>query len=453
MHRYAPVIIGRLSGDSMPDFVIRANSGIVASGCEQNQIKVGAANSVYKSDPLKVAVLGRLWNRAAFLPKLTAKNMHDAEIVAHAYQTKGWRVFAQTEGVTILLLDCTRRSLYLFRDWAGYNTFYYADNSNHFAAANLKKLMGRAKSEPKELGAGWCLKFTPERGVKLKQFRAIPVRKSAASFATACKKVRALMDEAIEQRRVSGKSGLLLSGGVDSTILAYLLKTHNVPFEAYTVSLRKPMLPVKGDGFDLYAARRAAQALNIPLNEVLLNEDRLPAEIEDAIFDSETSRITLVDEMWGMQFLARRLAREKLAVAYSGEGADAIFGGFLFFLRFVNPKDLPSHSRRAVEKLPVGLSVAQKVFHAAAGIDVIFPYCYMPLVTYALSLPIDYRIDKARLMKTVLRTAFQGEIPNEFLYREKGITRDTTHMRYALEKYFGTSRYRYISLYKKLFRG
>jgi len=119
----------------------------------------------------------------------------------------------------------------------------------------------------------------------------------------------------------------------------------------------------------------------------------------------------------------------QVEVAYSGEGADSIFGSFLNVLRFIHKEDLPRHSYQAIQKdVPLTLSVAQRVFHETGGVEVIFPYLYRPLVTYVLSLPIEYRVDRSRIMKTVLRDAFQGLIPNEFLWRKKGVTRDATHI-------------------------
>jgi asparagine synthetase B (glutamine-hydrolysing) len=138
---------------------------------------------------------------------------------------------------------------------------------------------------------------------------------------------------------------------------------------------------------------------------------------------------------------------------YSGEGADRIFGSFCFVLRFLHLEDFPEYAHQAVAtSLPTTLSTFQKVFYGAAKLQMIFPYMYYPLATYALSLPASYRVDKSRLMKIVLREAFSGEIPDEFRLRKKGITRETTNIRYVLEKKWGTSRYRYLPLYKAIFR-
>jgi len=143
---------------------------------------------------------------------------------------------------------------------------------------------------------------------------------------------------------------------------------------------------------------------------------------------------------------------DSVNVAYSGEGADSIFGSFLNILRFIPKRGLSSYLHSSVERsLPESLSTIQRVFHECGNVETVFPYMYLPLVSYSLGLPIDHRVDKLRVMKIAFRRAFAGLIPEEFLWRTKGITRDTTHLRHVLERKFGTSRYRYREIHSKLF--
>jgi asparagine synthase (glutamine-hydrolysing) len=234
--------------------------------------------------------------------------------------------------------------------------------------------------------------------------------------------------------------------------LGYVLKEAGAKIEAYTVSLESPQFPVKASDFDLFAARRAAQWLGVSLHEVRLAPDDVISSVPEAVWKSETARTTLVDEMCGMIYLARQLRENGVNVAYSGEGADSIFGSFLHILRFIPKRDLPYYLHSTLQRsLPESLSVIQRVFHEGGNVEIVFPYLYLPLVSYSLGLPIDYRVDKSRIMKIAFRRAFANVVPEEFLWRTKAITRDSTHLRHVLERKFGTSRDRYKEIHKKLF--
>jgi len=365
-------------------------------------------------------------------------------------------MFNSLEGISLILFDRKKEIVYLFRDWIGTTSVLYCLGRKTFVAATSKKLFLRCATDPTQprcIAAGYYLKFHCKTLTHtMEHVQSVPMVRSREELPLASKKLRKLIQEAIASRTCQGKAALLLSGGADSTILGYVLREAGVRIEAYTVSLESPQFPVKDFEFDLFAARRAAEWLGIDLHEIRLQPNDVIRSLREVVWASESARTTLVDEMCGMIYVARCMREDSVDVAYSGEGADSVFGSFLHILRFIPKTDLPSYLHSKVQRsLPDSLSVIQRVFHECGNVDIVFPYLYLPLVSYSLGLPIDYRVDKLRIMKIAFRRAFTGLIPEEFLWRKKEVTRDSTHLRYVLERKFGRSRYRYKEIHKKLF--
>jgi len=411
--------------------------------------------TTYESTDFLLAYSGRLWQHSS---QRNSRNRvsNVAGLIVQRYRASGIRMFDSLEGLSLILYDRKKELVYLWRGWIGTTSMLYCHGPKNFVGATSKKLFRRLAveaSHPRSIPAGCCLKFDCHtQTYAVEHIQEVPMVRSRAGLSSTCGRLRKLVQEAVSSRICEGKTALLLSGGADSTILGYVLREAGATIEAYTVSLESPQFPVKDSEFDLFGARKAAQWLGVKLHEVRLRPIDVIKSVKEAVWASETARTTLVDEMCGMIYLARRMRANSVNVAYSGEGADSIFGSFLHILRFIPKRGLSSYLHNSVQRsLPESLSVIQRVFHERGNVETVFPYMYRPLVSYSLGLPIDYRVDKLRVMKIAFRRAFAGLIPEEFLWRAKGITRDTTHLRYVLEREFGTSRYRYNEIHKRLF--
>src|SRR5262249_40351117 len=96
---------------------------------------------------------------------------------------------------------------------------------------------------------------------------------------------------------------------------------------------------------------------------------------------------------------------------------------------------------------PTELAAHQKLFTDAAGVTLIHPFLYRPLVRLAFSLSPRQLVDRRRKMKLLFRQAFADEIPGEFVWRDKAITRVATGLKRVQEARFGANPPRYYRFY------
>ena len=245
--------------------------------------------------------------------------------------------------------------------------------------------------------------------------------------------------------------GLLLSGGLDSSIIAAVAHDLGRTLPAFTFSLNKTIRQQPEQERDLPYARIVAKHLDIPLTEILLTPNQLIRNVPLAVLLAETSRGTIIDPSTALIEVAKRMSQEGLSSVIMGEAADDVFGSFTFVLRYKKGQELQSYYRSELDVgLPEEIAVLQRVFEAW-GLSFIDPYWTRELKAIGYNIPLSYRVDPHREMKTILRDAFRDLLPEEVIHRPKVVTRTGSQVRFALENQFGISTHRYRPIYRKIF--
>jgi asparagine synthase (glutamine-hydrolysing) len=220
----------------------------------------------------------------------------------------------------------------------------------------------------------------------------------------------------------------------------------------FVFGLKSLVRPQNREADDFFHAKRMSDHLGFSLKTVRLDSRRLVANVPTAVALSETPRGTIIDDCVALVEVAERLKRNGFSTVLMGEAADDLFGGFKFALRYYKGKDLQRYYLHELNvSLPNELCILQKIFEPW-GISVIHPLWTLELKQLAERLPLAIRVDRKRLMKRILRDAFGDILPPEIRERPKGVTRDTTQIRFVLEGRFGKSRERYRGIFRKIFR-
>ena len=350
-----------------------------------------------------------------------------------------------------------RGCILLERNWSGIFSLRFSPKpplivTSHtkLAALLLKKPVHLPALEPgKSLSAhyrnNWVLKSRKAASPPK------PVPSHAMSYRETINRVRQAVFDSVRSK-VDDGAALLLSGGIDSTILAAVANCLGIRLRTFTFALLDPPLPEQGLSSDRLCAETAASLYGHRHQTILISRDSLLANIPLAIYLAETARGTIVDELPAHIEMARFFAAQGIHSVLTGEGADDLFGAFPFALRYYQGRELKAFLRRELMRgLPEELAVVQNVY-LPWGISLVHPYWTEELRALGYSLPLSYRIDRRRLMKRVLRDAFSDLVPTHLLMRPKGVPRECMQVRPVLEKFFGAASNRYHPILRKMMK-
>jgi len=219
---------------------------------------------------------------------------------------------------------------------------------------------------------------------------------------------------------------VLLSGGLDSSVVAAVAKKfapHRVEDEgrsgAWWPQLHSFAIGLEGSP-DLAAARRAAEYIGTVHHEFHYTlQDGLDA-LSDVIYHIETYDVTTVRASTPMFLMARKIKAMGIKMVLSGEGADEVFGGYLYFHMAPDAKAFHEETIRKLQRLHMYDCLRANKSMAAWGVEARVPFLDKAFLDTAMSLnPADKKPGEGRMEKHVLREAFVGYLPDEVLWRQK----------------------------------
>lgn len=360
---------------------------------------------------------------------------------------------ADEEPICRIEWNSSSGKLAVSRRWSGEFTVYIGHKPDLVITSHLRLaalVCGGLPSGLRSLRPGYALRtnaITPRlnRPVRQVGFHAA----YHTDYGETLKLVRRLVYESVKQ--LPDSAALLLSGGLDSSIIAAVARDLGKSLAAFVFSLKRPLKEQREQENDLLCARRVAAHLNIRCNEILLKPRDVIRNVPLAIFLSESPRGTIIDPCTALIEVAKRVSEAGFSRVLMGETADDLFGSFKFALRYKRGQGLRAHYRRELDAGTADeLAMLQKVFEPW-GIAVINPFWTAGLKAIGYNIPLSFRLDSKRLMKRILRDAFADLLPEEIIRRPKVITREGSQVRYALETEFGASRARYRPLFREIF--
>ena len=248
---------------------------------------------------------------------------------------------------------------------------------------------------------------------------------------------RDVLDKAVDNELISDVPVCtILSGGIDSTVITWLLSKKLPKVEAFVVNVN----PLRKSKYkdDLYYARMAADEFGITLHEVNVDRDDVAGFLDESIWASETYKWTQVTPAVAQMFLAQHIQSKGYRVVFGGEGADEIFASYGDVKRFCWNQPFYWNQKRI--NLLNGLHKSNlvrtnKTMMYGGTVELRTPFLNKEVVDFGLRIPTKYRdenYDKRKkidyktteyadgnVMKYILRKAFEGDITDELLWRPK----------------------------------
>ena len=248
---------------------------------------------------------------------------------------------------------------------------------------------------------------------------------------------RDIVDTAVDNELISDVPVCtILSGGIDSTIITWLLSKKLKNVEAFVVNVN-PLRKTKYKD-DLYYARMAAKEFGIKLHEVNVDRKDIEKKLKESIWASETFKWTQVTPAVAQLFLAEEIEKQGYKVVFGGEGADEIFASYGDVKRFCWNEPVHWHQKRI--NLLNGLHKSNlvrtnKSMMYGGTVELRTPFLNKEVIDFGLRIPTRYRDENyevrenfeykttehsdGNIMKYVLRKAFENDISEELLWRPK----------------------------------
>ncbi|TVP73304.1 MAG: asparagine synthase B [Gemmatimonadales bacterium] len=243
--------------------------------------------------------------------------------------------------------------------------------------------------------------------------------------------VRRGLEAAVRRQLMSDVPwGVLLSGGLDSSVVAACAARFarrrvedDGRTEAWWPSLHSFAIGLE-ESPDLEAAAQVAGHLGTTHHGFTFSIQEGLDAVPDVIRHIESFDVTTVRASVPMYLLARRIRAMGVKMVLSGEGADEVFGGYLYFHRAPSPEAFRRETERKVRDLHLFDCLRANKSMAAWGVEARVPFLDLEFLDLAMELEPALRMPSAGpggaiIEKALLREAFVGTLPDELLWRQK----------------------------------
>lgn len=362
----------------------------------------------------------------------------DCEVIIHLYKLKGINMLAELDGdFAFVIYDKTHNSnkptIYIARDRIGVRPLYIGKSTipnapGLFIASEFKAIIDVATT---------ITHFPPGKYYKIGELKPMPFPPFSRnnrfqqsilrlSFTTPEEKIAQLLTSAVIKRiHCDTKIGLLISGGLDSSLIASLAVKHKpqkVHYHSFSIGLSGPNASP-----DLIAAEKVAKFLNTTHHSVTFTPKEGIKVIPEVIRHLETYDITTIRASTPQYLLAKYINENTdVKVLMSGEGSDELFFGYKYHALAPTPQDAQKESETLIKEIHMYDGLRSDRTIAAHGMELRVPFLDTEFVNYVLSLDPELKMPNNKIEKYILRKAFDTSydsqhktLPDEILWRRK----------------------------------
>jgi len=345
----------------------------------------------------------------------------DSEVIVHLYETYGYDFCNKLDGdFSFVIVDNDK--FMAARDPIGVKPLYYGKDrlGNIYFSSEMKAIADQCETMEAFPPGHY---FTSETGfVKFYNPSWADYKYCNKSFDT--EKLRNALTKATQKRLMSDVPlGVLLSGGLDSSLIASIMKKlmRDSGRELHSFSVG-----VHPEATDLIAARQVAIFIGTQHHEILFTVEEGLEALEKVIWHLETYDVTTIRAATPMYFLSKAITGMGIKVVLSGEGSDEIFGGYLYFHNAPSDEEFQKETIRRMFRLSTADCLRADKATMAAGLEARVPFLDKEFLQVAMPIHPKYkRPDRSngKIEKWPLRKAFEDKddpyLPDEILWRQK----------------------------------
>ncbi|MGD9557228.1 MAG: asparagine synthase B [Mangrovibacterium sp.] len=394
---------------------------------------VSGGQPLYSKDrKLILGVNGEIYNHRTIRERTKAcyeyQTGSDCEVILALYREKGPAFLDDLNGIFAFALYDEEQDAYLIgRDHVGIIPLYmgWDKNGNFYVASELKALEGYCSRIEEFPPASYL--YSKDGEIRRWWTRDWMDFENVKDNVTSLDELRKAMEQAVHRQLMSDVPyGVLLSGGLDSSITSALAKKFSAKRieeedkkEAWWPQLHSFVIGLEGSP-DLAAARKVADHIGTIHHEIHYTIQEGLDAVRDVIYHIETYDVTTIRASTPMYMMARVIRSMGIKMVLSGEGADEVFGGYLYFHKAPNPGEFHKETLRKLSKLNLYDCLRANKTLAAWGVEGRVPFLDKEFLDVAMRLnPKDKMAGNGKMEKWVLRKSFEDMLPESIAWRQK----------------------------------
>lgn len=379
-----------------------------------------------------LAVNGEIYNHKELAASLEVdfdfQTQSDCEVILALYKQKGPAFLDDLNGIFAFCLYDEEQDAYLIgRDHIGIIPLYtgHDEHGNFYVASELKALSPICK-HIEEFPPGHYLyskdgKLTPYYQRDWQSYDAVKNNDAKAED------VKDALEAAVKRQLMCDVPyGVLLSGGLDSSVISAITQRFaakriedNDESDAWWPKLHSFSVGLEGSP-DLAAAQKVADMIGTIHHPIIFTIQQGIDALKEVIYHIETYDVTTIRASTPMYLMARQIKAMGIKMVLSGEGADELFGGYLYFHKAPNAQEFHEELNRKVSKLHMFDCLRANKSMAAWGVEARVPFLDKEFVDVAMRINPEAKMcNDGKIEKHILRAGFDGYLPDEVLWRQK----------------------------------
>ena len=388
---------------------------------------------LYSPDKQQVlAINGEIYNhrdiRRRYEQTYAFQTESDCEVILALYREKGIDFLEELSGIfAFALYDEAKDEFLIARDPIGVIPLYigYDSDGTVYCASELKALEGFCERYEPFLPGHY---YSSREGKMVRWYkRDWMTYEGAKSNPVPVSALHDALEDAVRRQLMSDVPyGVLLSGGLDSSVVSAIAKKFasrrvetDGQKEAWWPQLHSFAIGLKGAP-DLVKAREVADFIGTVHHEINYTIQEGLDALRDVIYFIETYDVTTVRASTPMYLLARVIKSMGIKMVLSGEGADEVFGGYLYFHKAPDARAFHEETVRKLSKLYMYDCLRANKSLAAWGVEGRVPFLDKEFLDVAMRIDPQYKMCPGKTIeKKIVREAFSDMLPESVVWRQK----------------------------------
>ena len=366
---------------------------------------------------------GEVYNHKELVEEynLVMNSSSDCEVIIHLYKMFGIsKTINLLDGVfAFALYDIQKKSLMVVRDFFGVRPLFISHDNNTVEVCSELKMCSTNQNNCIQFSPGKCMifNFMDDKIVKTSCYNYYNLNLKNTISKNIYEKVYDSLNEAVKKRvdNTERPIGCLLSGGLDSSIIAALVKknlNNKTKLKTFSIGLEGSV--------DIHYSRIMAKYLDSDHTECIVTEKEMLHSIPEVIRTIESYDTTTVRASVGNWLIGKKISETTdCKVIFNGDGSDEVAGGYLYFREAPTNQDFDLECKRLLSHIhyfDVLRSDRSISFH---GLEARTPFLDRNFVETYLRIDLDERVSKGKSDKFIFREAFKNILPKEILERKK----------------------------------